>query len=191
MLAALVASRPTWAQGQADLDTLVPDLREVFPDQFAAPYLAESGYRPVMVPLLETVVGDIRTTLWILLGAVGILLAVACVNVANLFLVRSEARTGELAVRYVLGAHRGGLAGAVLLESVLLGLAGGAAGLPLAPGWRCRRSCVRVRGICRASTRCRSTARCCSSRWPCRSRPGCSSACSRRGARAESERLRT
>lgn len=137
-----LAGGVTWAQGQAELDTLLPDLREVFPDQFAAPYLAESGYRPVMVPLLETVVGDIRATLWILLGAVGILLAVACVNVANLFLVRSEARTGELAVRYALGAHRGGLVGAVLLESVLLALAGGAAGLPLA--WLAVQALVRT-----------------------------------------------
>ena len=130
------------AQGQVELETLVSDLREVFPDQQAATYLAESGYRPVIVPLRETVVGDIRTTLWLLLGAVGMLLAVACVNVANLFLVRSEARAGELAIRYALGAHRRGLAGAVFLESLLLGLAGGAAGLPLA--WLAVQALVRT-----------------------------------------------
>ena len=122
----------TPAQGQAELQTLVSNLLDVFPDQYAAPYLAERGFRPLIVPLLETVVGDIRATLWILLSAVGILLLVACMNVANLFLVRSEARTGELAIRFALGARRRGLAGSVILESLLLGLAGGAAALPLA-----------------------------------------------------------
>ncbi len=129
---ARLAEGVTLAQGQAELETLVSNLTDVFPDQYAAPFLAERGFRPLIVPLLETVVGDIRATLWILMSAVGILLLVACLNVANLFLVRSEARTGELAVRFALGAHRRGLAGSVLLESLLLGLAGGAAAVPLA-----------------------------------------------------------
>ena len=132
----------TPAQGQAELETLVSNLPEVFPDQYAAPYLAETGFRPLIVPLHEFVVGDVRATLWILLGAVGILLLVACVNIANLFLVRSEARGGEWVIRYALGAHRRGLAGAVLLESVLLGLAGGAAALPLA--WLAVQTLVRT-----------------------------------------------
>ena len=138
---ARLADGVTAAQGQAELETLVSDLPEVFPDQFAAPYLAERGFRPLIVPLLETVVGDIRATLWLLLSAVGILLLVACVNVANLFLVRSEARTDEWAIRLALGAHRRGLAVALLLESVLLGLAGGAAALPIA--WLAVRALVR------------------------------------------------
>ena len=138
---ARLADGVTAAQGQAELETLVSDLPEVFPDQFAAPYLAERGFGPLIVPLLETVVGDIRATLWLLLSAVGILLLVACVNVANLFLVRSEARTDEWAIRLALGAHRRGLAVALLLESVLLGLAGGAAALPIA--WLAVRTLVR------------------------------------------------
>ena len=129
---ARLADGVTPAQGQAELEALASNLPDVFPDQYAAPFLAERGFRPLVVPLIETVVGDVRETLWILLSAVGILLLVACVNVANLFLVRSEARTGELAIRFALGAHRRGLAGSVLLESLLLGLAGGAAALPLA-----------------------------------------------------------
>ena len=129
---ARLADGVTPVQGQAELQTLVSNLLDVFPDQYAAPYLAERGFRPLIVPLLETVVGDIQATLWILLSAVGILLLVACVNVANLFLVRSEARTGELAIRFALGARRRWLAGSVLLESLLLGLVGGAAALPLA-----------------------------------------------------------
>ena len=120
------------AQGQAELQTLVSNLSTVFPDQYAAPFLEEMGFQPLIVPLHEVVVGHVRTTLWVLLGAVGILLLIASVNVANLFLVRSEARVDEWVIRYALGAHRRWLAGAVFLESLLIGLAGGAAALPLA-----------------------------------------------------------
>ena len=129
---ARLADGVTPAQGQAELETLVSDLPAVFPGQYAAPFLAERGFRPLIVPLIETVTGDVRATLWLLLGAVCILLLIAGVNVANLFLVRSEARAGEWVVRFALGAHRRGLAGSALIESVLLGLAGGAAALPIA-----------------------------------------------------------
>lgn len=129
-------------QVQAELETLVSNLSAVFPNQYAAPFLEEMGFRPLIVPLHEVVVGDVRTTLWVLLGAVGILLLIASVNVANLFLVRSEDRVGEWVIRYALGAHRRGLAGAVFLESLLLGLASGAAALPLA--WLAVQTLVRT-----------------------------------------------
>ena len=129
---ARIADGSTLAQAQAELATMLSNLTEVFPDAGAAPILANAGFRPVVDRAREVVVGDIEATLWMLLGAVGFLLLIACANVANLFLVRSEARHGEVAIRSALGEGRGRLAGSVLVESVALGVAGGLASLPLA-----------------------------------------------------------
>ncbi len=129
---ARIADESTLEQVQAELDAMLSNLVEVFPDQAAAPVLATAGLRPLVGRAREVVVGDIEATLWILLGAVGFLLLIACANVANLFLVRSEAQRSEAAIRAALGASRGRLAGLVLTESAVLGLAGGLAGLTLA-----------------------------------------------------------
>ena len=129
---ARIADGSTLEQAQAELGAMLSNLADVFPDDGAAAVLASAGFRPLVDRAREVVVGDIEATLWILLGAVGFLLLIACANVANLFLVRSEARHGEVAIRAALGEGRGRLAGTVFVESLALGVAAGLASLPLA-----------------------------------------------------------
>jgi putative ABC transport system permease protein len=114
----------TVEQAGADLDRIEQDLARQFPDKVA-------GYSVRAVPLLDSMVGDVRRPLLILFGAVGLVLLIACVNVSNLLLARASTRTGELAVRAALGAGRWRLLRQLLVESVVLSLIGGAAGLLL------------------------------------------------------------
>jgi predicted permease len=87
---------------------------------------------PKLQPLKQDVVGDIGTVLWVLMGTIGLVLLIACANVANLLLVRAEGRQQELAIRAALGAGWGRIAREMLLESLTLGVLGGALGLGLA-----------------------------------------------------------
>jgi predicted permease len=124
----------TLEEANADLARMIPLATEKypFPSGLTAGMLKEARFGPNVRPLKEEVVGDVGPTLWVLLGTVGIVLLIACANVANLFLVRAEGRQRELALRTALGANRARVAKDLLGESLTLGLLGGLAGLGVA-----------------------------------------------------------
>src|SRR6266536_8310 len=116
------------AQAQVDIDGIVNRMKQQYPGN----YPPSSGFTISAVPLLQQVVGEIRRALLILLGAVGFVLLIACVNVANLQLARAAVRQKEIAVRAAVGAGRLRIIRQLLTESVLLALMGGFLGLLLA-----------------------------------------------------------
>jgi predicted permease len=113
------------AQAQARLDAYVSELSRQYP----ADYPAASGWAVRLVPVKEDLVGGQRTELFILLGAVGFVLLIACVNIANLFLARSSGRRREIAIRLAMGASRARLVGQLLTESTLLSMVSGVVAL--------------------------------------------------------------
>ncbi len=109
---------------QAELDRISANLNRAYPDA----YPAALGWRLRAIPLKDDLVGTMRPALTLLMGAVGLVLLIGCANLANLLLVRADARSREMEVRLALGAGRGRLIRQSLVESALVSLAGAALG---------------------------------------------------------------
>jgi predicted permease len=124
----------TISQANADIARTLP----IWMDSFSNGPGSDSHWylkwriTPDFHPLKQEVVGDVGSVLWVVMGTLALVLLIACVNVANLLLVRAEARQLELSIRAALGAGRGRIARELLVESVLLGLMGGVFGVGVA-----------------------------------------------------------
>ena len=120
------------AEANADVARMLRIQVERFPE--AAQFFKETRIRPNLQPLKQYVIGDTGKVLWVLMGGIGLVLLIACANVASLLLVRVEGRQQELAIRAALGGSPGRIAGGLLLESLVLAMIGGALGLLFAYG---------------------------------------------------------
>ena len=126
----------TLAQANTDVARMLPIVNRSFPapQGFSLKLFEEARIGPDVRPLKQDVVGDVGKLLWVLMGGLGMVLLIACANVANLLLVRAEGRQQEFAIRAALGASWGRIAADLLFESLVLGLLGSALGLAVAYG---------------------------------------------------------
>ena len=124
----------TVAQAHADVARMLPITLDSFPTRpgLSLELLRKSRLTPSILSLKQDVLGNTGTFLWVIMGGVGLVLLIACANVANLLLVRTESRQRELALRAALGATRSRVASQLLRESVVLGVLGGICGFGLA-----------------------------------------------------------
>jgi predicted permease len=120
----------TLEQANADVRRMIPLINAEFGRP--GPAFDRMQFGPNLRPLKEMVVGNLGDTLWLLMGTIGLLLLIACANVANLVLVRTQSRRPELSVRTALGARRSDIARVVLAENAVLGIAGGVVGVAVA-----------------------------------------------------------
>ena len=116
------------SQAQFQLDNLTATLQREFPGD----YRAYAHWRIRIEPLRDGLVSNVRPLLWVLLGAVGLMLLTGCVNIANLLLARASGRERELAIRQALGAARGRIVGQLITESVFLSTIAGVVGVGVA-----------------------------------------------------------
>ncbi|MGH9447720.1 MAG: ABC transporter permease, partial [Terriglobia bacterium] len=121
----------TLAEANADVARMIPIALRSFPPTpgYTLELFQQLRLGPNVRPLKRAVVGDVSRILWVLMGGIGLVLLIACANVANLLLVRTEGRRQELAIRGALGASPRRIAGDLWLESLVLALIGGALGL--------------------------------------------------------------
>jgi len=126
----------TITQANADLAHLLGIWLQTWPPPpgFERAFFKDARFGPKIQPLKQEIVGDVGTALWVVMGTLGLVLLIACANVANLFLVRMETRRQELAIRAALGAGWGRITRELLVECMTLGVLGGGLGLGLAYG---------------------------------------------------------
>jgi predicted permease len=131
---ARLAPGATVEQAASDTAHLIPVAIGAFPSSpgFSARMFTDARISPVIRPLKDDLIGDVGHVLWIVMGTIGLVLLVACANVANLLLVRTDGRRQELAIRAALGAGWSRIARELMTESLLLGVCGGIAGTVLA-----------------------------------------------------------
>jgi ABC-type antimicrobial peptide transport system permease subunit len=124
----------TVAQANTDVARMLPIVLRSFPPPpgYSLRMFEDARIEPNLQTLKQDVVGDVGKVLWVLMGGIGLVLLIACANVANLLLVRAEGRQQELAIRAALGATRGRIAAELLFESLILALLGSVLGLVLA-----------------------------------------------------------